>query len=180
MNDTHYRTRISRRFLLADLPEPLTRASRHLQLFDNYLENTRIRLRAVRDPHTKEWTRILEQRFSIPESAESIWKISEIFLNDAEYQHFERFEGREIRKNRYLHEASGANFEIDVYLGNLWGLCVAQVYFENIEEMRDFEMPDFIVAEITNYEFFNDANLVDKKFADVQEEYSRRIQTFES
>lgn len=175
MNDMHYQTVISRRFLLADLPEPLTRASRHLQLFDNYLENTRIRLRAVRDPQTKQWTRILEQHYPATEAGGSIWKISEIFLNDDEYQHFEKFEGREIRKNRYFHETDNGKFDIDVYMGNLWGLCTARIYFATIEEMSRFQKPEFAVIEITDNEFFNDTNLVEKKFADVQEEYSRRI-----
>jgi hypothetical protein len=41
--DNVYQTELRRVFLIKDLPQPLTRASRHLQIFDNYIENTRLR-----------------------------------------------------------------------------------------------------------------------------------------
>ena len=41
-----------RRYLLQDLPEGLTRASPHVQITDNYITGTRLRLRKVRDPRT--------------------------------------------------------------------------------------------------------------------------------
>ena len=64
MNKTA-QTEFHRLFLIESLPEPLTHASSHLQIFDNYIENTRIRLRLMRDPSTSVWTRILQQRFAI-------------------------------------------------------------------------------------------------------------------
>ena len=101
MNKTA-QTELYRLFLTDGLPEPLTPASSHLQLFDNYIENTRMRLRSIRDPYLKTWTRILQQRFSTAdgEFAVAPQKLAEIHLNDAEYSVFERFEGHEIRKNR--------------------------------------------------------------------------------
>jgi len=46
-----------RLFLIERLPEPLTPAGAHLQLFDNYIENTRLRLRLIRDPRQRTSTR---------------------------------------------------------------------------------------------------------------------------
>lgn len=169
----NYKTELSRRFLLADLPEPLTRASEHLQLFDNYIKNTRIRLRAIRSPQTKEWTRSLQQRFPANGNSQQIQLFSEIFLNGDEYAAFEKFEGREIRKNRYFYEENGNNFEIDVYMGNLWGLCIAKTFFETEGKLDNFKMPAFAVAEITDNIFFMGENLVEKNFADVQEEFQQ-------
>src|SRR5436189_5713232 len=94
-------TELHRLFLIERLPEPLTPASSHLQLFDNYIENTRMRLRSIRDPYLKTWMRILQQRVAIADGEFAVSKSAEIHLNDAEYAAFERFEGREIRKNRY-------------------------------------------------------------------------------
>jgi CYTH domain-containing protein len=173
MKEPSYKTELRRVFLLADLPEPLTRASEHLQLFDNYIKATRMRLRYIRVPQTKEWTRILEQRFPAAENDLSIWNVSEIHLNQEEYQAFERFEGTEIRKNRYFYESNGKSFEMDVFLGALWGLCLAKVHFETIEEMREFQQPEFAVAEVTNNKFFTGAVLVEKTFADVQAEFEK-------
>ena len=167
MNKT-YTNELHRLFLLHNLPEPLTPASSHLQLFDNYIENTRLRLRVVREPATKKWTRILQQRFP----AENLysWRIAEIYLNEDEYKKFEQFEGREIRKNRYFHDFDLRQFEIDVYLGDLWGLNTAKILFETEEDLQNFKMPNFTVLEVTDNPFFYGDTLVEKNFADVQSE----------
>ena len=181
MKDSIYKNEFQRVFLLQNLPEPLTRASEHLQFFDNFIENTRLCLRTIRAPQTKEWTWILEQRFPINDNDLSGWNISEIYLNEAEHQAFEQFEGREIQKNervesnelrfnRYFYDYSGKQIEIDVFLNPLWGLCLATVTFENVEEMQKFEKPDFAVSETTQNKFFIGANLVGKTFADVQKQ----------
>jgi CYTH domain-containing protein len=172
--DKTYRNEFRRLFLVEHLPEPLTRADAHLQIFDNYLENTRLRLRSVRVPETKEWNWSLQQRFATDESR-ACWKIAEIHLNETEHHLFERFEGREIRKNRYFYEADGRQIEIDVFLGKLWGLNLARVGFETIEEMRDFRFP-LTVLEVTDEEFFDGARLVEKNFADVQEKVAEIVE----
>jgi hypothetical protein len=177
----NYKTEFRRVFLLADLPEPLTRASAHLQFFDNYIENTRLRLRTIRDPQTKEWQWILEQRFPQDENDVSVWNVSEIFLSDAEHTAFEIFEGREVKKNervetnelrfnRYFFDVGQQQMEIDVFLNPLWGLCLGKVFFDEKETAQNFEMPDFAVAEVTQNEFFIGKNLIGKSFADVQEQ----------
>jgi CYTH domain-containing protein len=159
-----------RTFLTEGLPGEMTPANSHLQLFDNYIEGTRIRLRKIRLPETREWTRSLEQ--IVPDEA-GRFGFSQIVLNETEYDVFQRFEGREIRKNRYFYETAGETFEIDIYLGKLWGLNIAAVYFESEEDRNDFEPPDFAVLEITADEFFNGANLVAKEFADIQDRLTK-------
>ena len=181
MNKTS-RTELRRVFLLKNLPAPLTRASRHQQIFDNYIENTRLRLRSVRVPETKAWTWILQQRIALGNLSE--WEISEIYLNEAEHQAFEIFEGREvktnervetneIRKNRYFYETNGKQIEIDLFLGKLWGLISAQVRFETAAEMQAFEIPPLFITEITNNEFFSGEHLIGKTFVDIQKEFER-------
>lgn len=167
MNKT-YQTEIYRTFLINGLPEPLTPASSHLQIFDNYIENTRIRLRSIRIPEDNKWTWVLQQRFPVKPEDFAVWKSSQIFLNESEYQVFEQFEGREIRKNRYFHELDGKELEFDIFLGKLRGLNLMNVYFETLEEMQDFQLPPFVVYEVTNYEFFTGESLVGKSFTDVQ------------
>jgi CYTH domain-containing protein len=160
-----------RLFLIDCLPEPLNPASSHLQLFDNYIPSTRIRLRAIRDPYEKTWTRMLQQRFTVGD--ETLTKSAEIHLNDDEYAAFERFEGREIRKNRYFHEFDLVMFAFDVYLGKLWGLNTAKVDFETREAMESFVPPPFAVFEVTGDPFFAGSSLVDRTFADVQTEVAK-------
>jgi len=179
--DKTYRAEFRRVFLLPDLPASLTRASEHLQIFDNYIDNTRLRLRSIRAPHTKEWFWILEQRNQMQTDDLSGWLVSEIHLNEVEHQLFEHFEGRGVRKNervetnelrfnRYSFEASGKLINIDFYLNPLWGLCLAKVLFQTEVEMKRFETPDFFLMEVTQNENFLGRNLVGKTFADVQSE----------
>ena len=166
--DKTSRTEMHRSFLIQDLPVPLTRASGHIQIFDNYIAETRLRIRSIREPETSGWTRILQQRFPPTEGTLSQIKFSEIYLNDAEYGHFQIFEGSEIRKNRYFHEFDHRTFAFDVFLGNLWGLSIARVEFETVDGLERFEPPPFAVLEITNDTFFLGENLVTKKFDDVR------------
>lgn len=171
--DKTSRTELCRTFLIEALPEPLTRASSHLQIFDNYIHGTRLRLHGVRVPEKKEWTNTLQQRFPLHNGDGAEWKIAEIHLNEAEHEHLRIFEGTEIRKNRYFHEFDGRMFAFDVYLGPLWGLNRARVEFETKEELQDFIPPPFAVFEVTNEVFFFDENLVERKFEDVQAEMAR-------
>ena len=168
--DKTYRTELHRTFLIEALPEPLTPQAAHLQLFDNYIHETRLRLRSIRVPETKEWTHILQQRFPADPEHRGEWKYADIYLNDTEYEHFKPFEGTEIRKNRYFHEYNGKMFAFDVYLGPLWGLQRARVEFDSIDELTAFEPPPWAIVEVTNNSFFDDANLVSRKFSEVQDE----------
>lgn len=180
--DKTTRIELRRVFMLENLPEPLTRASRHWQIFDNYIENTRLRLRSVRVPETKQWTWILQKHAPLESSFG--WEVAEIYLDEAEHAAFEIFEGREvrknervetleIRKNRYFYDFGGKEIEIDSYLGELWGLILAPVYFENSGEMENFSAPPFAVADVSNNEFFTGKNLIGKTFADVQREFRK-------
>ena len=167
MNDT-YRTIFERTFLVGGLPKGVVPADRHLQIFDNHIENTRISVRKIRVPETNESVRILEQRFPVNNEGLSLKKISQIYLNEAEYHIFRKFEGREIRKNRYFCEIDKTQVEIDIYLGKLLGLHIAKVRFESEEEMKDFVNPDFAIEEISNMDFFLGDNLVEKDFSDIK------------
>jgi hypothetical protein len=176
----YFRTELRRVFVIADLPEPLTRASSHLQIFDNYIENTRLRLRSVRSPETKQWTYILEQRFPVDENDLSVWRVSEIFLSEIEHQVFEQFEGREVRKNervetnevrfnRYFYNYKNKEFVLDVFLGALWGLNLAKVFFQTEEDMKLFEKPEFAIFEATNNSVLSGENLVGKNITELLE-----------
>lgn len=170
--DKTFRTEHYRTFLIGRLPEPLERKGPHLQIFDNYIHETRLRLRSIRIPETKEWTRLLQKRYSA-RALGSEWRIEEIELSEAEYEHFKPFEGNEIRKNRYSAEFDGRQFEFDVYLGPLWGLALAKVNFKGTEVLESYAPPPFLIAEVTDVPFFDGTNLVNRSFEDVQVEIEK-------
>lgn len=171
--DKTYRTEFRRKYLIEALPEPLTPVSRHLQIFDNYINATRMRIRSVRDPETKIWSWSLQQRIGAETGKLASLKIGELYLSEAEHTVLEVFEGAEIRKNRYFHEYDNMPFAFDVYLGGLWGVNIANVDFSDEASMMDYEPPPFAVFEITNEPFFLGENLVEKKFDEVRTEVAK-------
>ncbi len=159
-----------RRYLLQDLPYGLKRASPHLQITDNYITGTRLRLRKVREPQTNKWTVKFTQKFAPNPEDLSRTLITNIYLSALEAETLSIFEANEIRKNRYLFEFEGRRFSIDMFLGELWGLILAEVSFQSDEEMDSFAMPPFAIADVTNSELFTGAKLAELTFEDIREE----------
>jgi hypothetical protein len=174
MNKTSI-TEYRRFYLTESLPEPLTRASEHVQFFDNYITNTRMRLRTIRFPDTKAWRWLMQQRDWAETGTNRICRISDIEMNEAEHAQFETFEGTEIRKNRYVTEIDGRQFEFDVYLGKLWGLNRASVAFASLEELNAFVHPGEAYLDVTDNAFFRDENIVELTFEDIQTEVARLV-----
>jgi|SRR5438132_1520540 len=163
-----------RKFLLDRLPGDLTTASEHVQITDNYITGTRLRLRKIRDPQTNMWTLKFTQKFAPNPADLSRTIITNVYLDAGEYNTLAIFEANEIRKNRYPFEHEGHNYGIDVFLGDLLGLILAEISFETDEELNEFAMPSFAFAEVTNSELFTGARLADLTFADIREEVARR------
>lgn len=159
-----------RRYLLQDLPEGLTRASPHVQITDNYITGTRLRLRKVRDPQTNKWTVKLTQKFAPDPKDFSRTIITNIYLNALEAENFSMFQENEIRKNRYWFEFAGRKFSVDMFLGDLFGLVMAEVSFASDEELDSFPKPPFAIADVTHIEMFTGGKLCELSFADIRDE----------
>ena len=159
-----------RRYVLRDLPEGLTRVEPHLQITDNYITGTRLRLRKVRDPRTNKWTVKLTQKFAPNPKDLSRTIITNTYLNALEAETFAVFEGNEIRKNRYPFYFDGKKFAIDMFLGDLFGLVLAEISFESDEEMDAYPKPAFALAEVTNNDLFSGGRLSQLTFKDIRQE----------
>ncbi len=169
--DSKYaRVERERRYLLPDLPEGLTRADHHLQITDNYLTSTRLRIRKVRDPRTNKWVVKFGQKFAANPEDLSHTIITNIYLNAIEAETLAIFEANEIRKNRYPFEFAGRKFSVDMFLGDLFGLVLAEVSFETDEELDGFPKPPFALADVTNNEIFSGGKLSQLTFADIRKE----------
>jgi CYTH domain-containing protein len=169
MNHSKYaRTERERKFLLRKLPEPLTRASEHVQIWDNYITNTRLRLRKIRVPKTKKYILKLTQKFAPAPGDLARTTITNLYLSPAEYEVLSVFEGNEIRKNRYPFEHEGRKYSIDVFLGGLWGLILAETDFDTDEELDAFTPPPFAFMDVTNDELFTGGTLVGLTFDELR------------
>ena len=162
-----------RRYLLQDLPEGLTRADHHLQITDNYITGTRLRIRKVRDPKTNKWIVKFTQKFAPNPEDLSRTIITNTHLNAIEAETLAVFEANEIRKNRYHFEFDGRRFSIDMFLGDLFGLVLAEVSFETDEDLDSFLKPPFALADVTNNEIFSGGRLSELPFEDIRNEVAR-------
>jgi CYTH domain-containing protein len=112
-----------RRYLLRDLPEGLTRADPHLQITDNYITGTHLRIRKVREPRTNKWTVKFTQKFAPNPDDLSRTIITNIYLNALEAETLSVFSANEIRKNRYYFDYEGRRFSVDMFLGICSAWC---------------------------------------------------------
>ena len=162
-----------RRFLLNDLPKGVARTDPHLQITDNYITGTRLRIRKVRDPKTNKWTVKFTQKFAPNPADLSRTIITNIYLSALEAEMLSVFEANEIRKNRYYFDFGGWRFAIDMFLGDLFGLVLAEASFETDKEMRAFKLPAFAMAEVTNNENFSGGKLCELNLEDIRKEAQR-------
>ena len=167
--DSKYaRVERERRYLLPDLPEGLTRADPHLQITDNYITGTRLRLRKVRDPRTNKWTVKFTQKFAPDAEDLSRTTITNTYLNALEAELMSILNANEIRKNRYPFDFEGRRFAVDMFLGDLFGLVLAEVSFDTDQELDSFPKPAFAIADVTNDPVFAGGTLSQLTFADVK------------
>ena len=164
-----------RRYLLRELPPGLKLSDPHTQLTDNYVTGTRLRLRKVRDPRTNEWTLKLTQKHAPapPDFARAL--ITNMYLSPYEYEVLSVFEGNELRKNRYPFEHAGRLYSVDVFLGHLRGLVLAETDFETDAEMDAFPKPPFALLDVTRDELFTGARLVELTAEELRAELARRV-----
>lgn len=166
-------TERERRYLLQELPEGLSRADHHLQITDNYITGTRLRLRKVRDPQTNKWVVKFTQKFAPDAKDLSRTTITNTYLNATEAETLAIFEANEIRKNRYYFEFEGRQFSVDMFLGDLFGLVLAEISFDDDDELDNFPLPPFAVADVTNNQLFTGGSLSQLSFADIKDELVR-------
>jgi CYTH domain-containing protein len=162
-----------RRYLLRDLPEGMSRIDPHFQITDNYITGTRLRIRKVREPRSNKWTVKFTQKFAPDPDDLSRTIITNTYLNALEAEVLSVFDSNEIRKNRYYFDYEGRKFSVDMFLGDLFGLVLAEVSFDTDEELESYPTPPFALADVTNNKFFSGGVLCERSFADVREEIAK-------
>lgn len=163
-----------RRYLLSDLPDGITRADPHLQITDNYITGSRLRLRKVRDPRSNKWIVKFTQKFAPNPEDLSRTIITNTYLNALEAEMLSVFNSNEIRKNRYPFEFEGRKFSVDMFLGDLFGLVLAEVGFDTDEELDNFPKPPFALADVTNEELFSGGKLSELTFSEIRAAIAER------
>jgi CYTH domain-containing protein len=127
----------------------------------------------VREPRTNKWTVKFTQKFAPDPQDFSRTVITNTYLNALEAETLSMFDANEIRKNRYKFDYEGKTFSVDMFLGDLFGLVLAEVNFETDEELNSFQKPPFAIADVTNNLLFTGGNLCQVKFEDIRSELRR-------
>jgi hypothetical protein len=81
----------------------------------------------------------------IPAPAGGPGLITTIYLDEAEHSVLSALPGSGLTKTRY----SVPPFGVDVFTGNLAGLLIAEIEFENAEEEKQCQIPPDVIAEVT-------------------------------
>jgi CYTH domain-containing protein len=85
------------------------------------------------------------------------------------------FEANELRKNRYYLRHEGRLYSVNVYLGDLRGLVLAETDFDDDAEMDAFPIPSFAHLDVTRDELFTGARLVELTAEDIRREVLQRM-----
>jgi CYTH domain-containing protein len=164
-----------RRYLLTTFPEGLKLQDPHAQITDNYITGTRLRLRKSRWVPRNEWTLKLTQKHTPQPPDFSRTLITSFYLNESEYEVLSVFEGNELRKNRYPFEHEGRKYSVDVFLGALHGLILAETDFDDDAEMDNFPAPPFASRDVTRDPLFTGGHLAYTTIDELRAELKARM-----
>jgi hypothetical protein len=152
-----------RRWLLAAPPD-LSAAVAETEIEDVYFKGTRLRLRRMTDkrgaspPIYK-----LAQKIPSPGPA---GLITNTYLSAEEHDVLAQLKGDRIHKVRYSVPPLG----IDVFLGELHGLVLAEAEFDSDDAIADFPAPKGAVAEVTGDQRFTGGHLAVTAKAELAEQ----------
>lgn len=133
------RLELERRFLFRAVPPG--DAVRTVGIVDRYLTGTRLRLRAATDGGATTYK--LTQKVPAPDGAPGL--ITTMYLTAAEHDVVGRLPGAVLRKTRLSVPPLG----VDVFEGELAGLVLGEVEFDDAAALAAFEQPPDAVAEVT-------------------------------
>src|SRR5256714_6644631 len=96
--------------------------------------------------------------------------ITNLYLTAMEAETLPIFAATEIRKTRYYLDFEPCRYSIDMFIGDLFGLVLAETSFESDEELDNFQMPPFAIADVTNNKTFAGGKLSELTYSDVRNE----------
>jgi CYTH domain-containing protein len=164
---------IERRYLLRELPADLIEAD-SWHIVDRYISNTRLRLRQMTSATNQIIVLKLSQKYREAGQDQTQTTITNIYLNEEEYNCLYQLEAHEIVKKRYKYEYQGCTYGIDVFGGSQHGLILAEVEGETVEEIGSITSPVFALKEVTTDPFFTGGFLAPMTPEEFQKEFAKR------
>ncbi len=123
------------------------------------MDNSRLRLRKVEDDEGNIIALKLTQKYPLESASPYHRLITNLYLNLSEFEQLATLAGDTLIKQRYRYNWQGFRFGIDVFVGKLSGLMLAEVEAPTDTELFSIPVPDFAFQEVTDNAFFTGGNL---------------------
>lgn len=153
-----------RRFLVR--PEALARLRLEDErlIEDLYVADSRLRLRRITRPDRVEHKLCKKYESADPASG----PIVNVYLSAAEHRALSQLPGRRIAKRRYDAREGGLVFGVNLFLGELEGLVLAEIEVEALAELGRIPIPPWVEREVTAEPFFAGGALAALNQADLR------------
>ncbi len=163
---------LERTFLAKQLPDGL-KTCKSKEIYDIYIpkviaQHAPIRIRKNGDKYE------LTKKQPVVKEDHSVLEEQTIILSRNEFELLEKeISGRRVRKTRYYYPCNGKVAEIDVFLDALTGLVLIDFEFNSEDEKKEFKMPFFCLAEVSQEDFVAGGMLCGKRYADLEKDLAR-------
>lgn len=160
---------LEKTYLAKYLPEDLQKfPSKEITdwYFPTNATHPRLRLRRMEDRY--------ELTKKAPETDDASRQIEQtITLTQGEYDALARLPAKRSDKFRYYYPYWTHTAEITIFRGALAGLVLVDFEFQSVEEMNNFEMPDFCLADVTQEDCVAGGILAGKSYQDIEHHLAR-------
>lgn len=163
------------RYLLNKIPDDLLDSPIGWLIIDRYIPDTRLRLRHMQSLSGDEHIYKLTQKYRSEAHNAYETAITNMYLTEAEYHHFETLEAKILRKRRYPYPVQSFSLSVDVFEGRHQGLILAEMELEKKEDASDSILPSFVLKDVTNDLFFLGGNLVAMTDEEFRQGLSERL-----
>jgi CYTH domain-containing protein len=147
------------RYLLSRIPDDLPGSDGGWRITDRYLPNTRLRLRHMKSLSGEENIYKLTQKYRSGTQNAYETTITNLYLTEAEYRHFDVLEAGILEKRCYSYPLPGFSLRIDVFEGRHQGLLLAEMEVEQKEGIDGPALPPFVLKDVTDDPFFTGGSL---------------------
>ena len=168
------------RYLLKSIPAERLDNPQGWLITDRYFPNSRLRLRHMQSLSGGEHIYKLTQKYRSETQNPYETTITNLYLTEAEYNHFEVLEAKVLKKRRYSQTVQSHTFSIDVFDGRHQGLILAELELENQLEADKVVLPSFVLSDVTEDPFFTGGKLVTMTDEEFQQGLSQRLRDHEN
>lgn len=160
---------LERTFLAKSLPD--LRSIESTEIIDIYIpkeaEHPTLRIRKMGDIYE------MTKKTPVHDNDSSKQIEQTIVLSEDEFNSLRLLDGKITHKIRYFYRLNNKVMEIDAFQGNLKGLVLIDVEFDNEKSMEEFVMPDFCLCEVTQETFLAGGMLCGKTYSDIENDLNK-------